>query len=791
MSDQVPGRSVSMLVPDLIAHHSAENLSHLRQSHLRRFPKRIHRLTHLLQEATSRVGSLLLCGRLRQGEGALRQGRRVNLNVPLAVLVALEDAGCVRGEGPAFQCATGVVTMAHSARLVTLSEVILSPSITNQRSDDHDALSSLFLDHAAHPAATSVPVVQDFADLDIGPEVLGLIGEGSTRPCPCHLALDVLDQEVLLHPGMIGVKSLSMNLDGLIDGHGTDSASASLDLGDLEQDVSVHDGVAKGVTDLDGRASAHGVLLQVDGLSVSSSTIANGSDNAMLKAAERRPIEGDSDESRVTSMCRSCADGGRRCSRANPTRSWRTSVMERRARNLRVSGQVEGPRQQELTALVERDDALLSQIEEAVQRYGETVTHHEIQMPQDVHDFVEGMREQGLRPVLVGGSVRDSFDGREPKDLDFEMYPETPGQRLTPDDVSAAASRFGRVDEVGKAFGVLKMTLPSGTDLDLSVPRRENKVGVGHKGFKVEVDSSLTVSEAAERRDFTVNAISHDPHLEVLIDPHGGVNDLRAGTLRHVSDAFDEDPLRVLRGVQFAARYEMEMDPETARRCRGLRGEAGDLAVERTRAEWEKWSTKGRSPSSGLKVLAQTGWDEVTPGMAGRASDPEVHRQVDAMRSLLDSEQGRGVDARVGLGAVLAREMSDDDARAFLGQSIEGARAQRHAFSLSRADAPPLEPAEARSQARSELSTLRERALLHQSLRTPGAEAGYQVAMEAEVEDGPEQDWASGRDVLSIAGRQPGPWVGDVLKEYRQAQDAREFPDREGGLLWLRDRLAT
>lgn len=89
------------------------------------------------------------------------------------------------------------------------------------------------------------------------------------------------------------------------------------------------------------------------------------------------------------------------------------------------------------------------------------------------------------------------------------------------------------------------MTLASGEDIDLSVPRRENKVGVGYRGFSVAVDPTLSVSEAAARRDFTVNAMSYDSNLRVLIDPHGGRADLEARLLRHVSDAFDEDPLRV------------------------------------------------------------------------------------------------------------------------------------------------------------------------------------------------------------------------------------------------------
>lgn len=485
-------------------------------------------------------------------------------------------------------------------------------------------------------------------------------------------------------------------------------------------------------------------------------------------------------------MCRSCAEGGRRCSRANPTRVWRTAVTERLARNRRVADQVEGNRQQRLLALVERDEALLGRIHESVARYGECVTPHEVHLPQDVQHLVDGLREQGLRPVLVGGSVRDSFDGTSPKDLDFEVYPEQEGTKVTVGAVARAARRFGAVNEVGKTFGVLKMTLPSGTDIDLSVPRRENKVGVGHRGFTVQVDSNLTVAEAAERRDFTVNAMSYDPHLKVLIDPHGGKADLDQRTLRHVSDAFDEDPLRVLRGMQFSARYGMTMDPDTASRCQRLREEAASLPLERTRMEWQKWAMKGREPSSGLRVLAQTGWDEVIPGMRGVAGDERTRAEVDAMRRLMDDpERGRGMDARVMLGAVLTRRMNDEDARAFLSHAVEGSKAQQHSFALSRSGPPPATESAARREALIGPVTLRERAVLYEALGDPDAAGRYEVCVRAGVGDRPEADWVGGADILARTTQRPGPWVGRVVQEMRAAQAERVFADRDGALRWL------
>ena len=135
------------------------------------------------------------------------------------------------------------------------------------------------------------------------------------------------------------------------------------------------------------------------------------------------------------------------------------------------------------------------------------------------------------------------------------------------------------------------------SDLDVAVPRRENKIAAGHRGFSVQTDSTMTVADAAARRDFTVNAILYDPAHGVTVDPFDGASDLKVGVLRHVSDKFSEDPLRVLRGVQMAGRFGMTLEPDTARLCRELRPQFDELAVERIQEEWTKLFTKGRGPS--------------------------------------------------------------------------------------------------------------------------------------------------------------------------------------------------
>jgi tRNA nucleotidyltransferase (CCA-adding enzyme) len=229
------------------------------------------------------------------------------------------------------------------------------------------------------------------------------------------------------------------------------------------------------------------------------------------------------------------------------------------------------------------------------------------------------------RPRLVGGSVRDWLLGLEPKDFDVEV----PG--VTFDQLLRVLSPFGSTDIVGRSFGVIKLRV-AGTEYDFSLPRRESKTGAGHRGFAVEPEPSLSDAEAAARRDFTLNAIAYDPFSGNLIDPHHGERDLRAGILRHTSPAFAEDPLRVLRAFQLAARFNFTVAPETIELCRQISDTFAELPVERVWGEWAKWAEKSMRPSRGLQVLAETNWLRHFPEVAalsGTQQDPIWHPEGD------------------------------------------------------------------------------------------------------------------------------------------------------------------
>jgi tRNA nucleotidyltransferase (CCA-adding enzyme) len=230
------------------------------------------------------------------------------------------------------------------------------------------------------------------------------------------------------------------------------------------------------------------------------------------------------------------------------------------------------------------------------------------------------------KSFLVGGCVRDCLLGIPNKDFDIEVF------GVTYEQLAAGLSRWGRTDLVGRSFGVVKLTVPGGQIFDFSIPRRDSKVAPGHKGFAISFDATITPREAAARRDFTLNALMFDPRRKEVLDFFGGQEDLRRRVLRHTSAAFAEDPLRVLRGMQFAARFDLRAAPETVALCREIKGGFRELAVERVREEWFKWAVKSTVPSRGLRFLVETEWVEHFPevhSLLGTPQDPEWHPEGD------------------------------------------------------------------------------------------------------------------------------------------------------------------
>jgi tRNA nucleotidyltransferase (CCA-adding enzyme) len=248
-----------------------------------------------------------------------------------------------------------------------------------------------------------------------------------------------------------------------------------------------------------------------------------------------------------------------------------------------------------------------------------------------VRDLPAARPEITPRALLVGGTVRDLLLGGGTLDADVEVYgviPETLERLL--------GELFpGRVNTVGRSFGIFKVHLAHARDLDVSLPRTESKSGSGHRGFEVIGDPFLPFAEASRRRDFTVNALAYDPLSGELLDAHGGCDDLEARALRAVDPrTFPDDPLRVWRAFQLAARLGFELDLGTARLISDIvRGGAlAELSRERVTDELRKL-LGAAVPSRGLALARETGalaasFPELE-AMAATPQDLEWHPEGD------------------------------------------------------------------------------------------------------------------------------------------------------------------
>lgn len=382
-------------------------------------------------------------------------------------------------------------------------------------------------------------------------------------------------------------------------------------------------------------------------------------------------------------------------------------------------------------------------------------------VPPSLLPLFSACRDAGGRALLVGGTVRDALLGSPGKDLDIEVH------GLPLEAVVAVLRRFGSVNEVGRAFGVLKLRV-AGIELDVSLPRRDAREGTGHKGIRATADPHLGVVEAARRRDLTINAIAWDPLTATYEDPFDGRADLAARRLRAVDPrTFGEDPLRALRVVQFAARFGFTVDPTLEELCAAMPLE--ELPAERIRGEVEKLLLKGRDLRHGWELARRTGqwrralpeWDAFPEALARAAAVPvaDPHRRL----ALLYAAACDTLDL-AGATAVL------DRLRVF---RVGGTNVRKLALGLvARRESArgPLTDTEVRRLAEDgELDLLA--SLVASDALLPAAER-------LGVRDGPLPVLLAGADLTAL-GVAPGPDMGRILAAVRTRQIEGAVTTRE------------
>jgi tRNA nucleotidyltransferase/poly(A) polymerase len=416
-----------------------------------------------------------------------------------------------------------------------------------------------------------------------------------------------------------------------------------------------------------------------------------------------------------------------------------------------------------------------------------STTPYTMALPTEIEDLLDTLNTTGT-PLIVGGSVRDSLEGKEVKDYDIEVY------GVDMDSLANHLKKNGYVaDEVGKQFGVLKVhkgNLSNDEEaIDVSVPRRESTTGAGgHRGFDVEMDAEMTAEEAAQRRDFTFNALMYDHRNKVIVDTVGGLEDYNGKVMRHVSHQFAEDPLRVLRGFQFAARFDMEYAPETAQLCKSIRGTYDSLAQERLREEWGKFFTKGQNHVAGVRALQASGWDDITPGLKDSLGDPSVQSALSKL-STLDRDQREFYGA-----AVIASKIDEEHRTEFLEISMKTKDEQQRVYNMLRND--PSYISHSSYHRKTIADDLHKMGLSYEHYGVYGRltnnrdmVAVYTEASADGVGAAPERPFIQGRDIIEFSDAKPGKWTGELIAHLKDQQYRGKFSSREEAVTQMRAKL--
>lgn len=241
--------------------------------------------------------------------------------------------------------------------------------------------------------------------------------------------------------------------------------------------------------------------------------------------------------------------------------------------------------------------------------------------------IVEMLEAEGGKAYAVGGYARDEAFKRfgydiESKDIDLEVYG-VDMEKI----IEVLNNEFKDINLVGQSFQVLKVG-----DIDISIPRKDSKVGDKHTDFEIIGDPHMSIEEASKRRDFTINALLLDLKTGKIVDPHGGLKDLQEGVIRHVDDdTFGDDPLRVLRAMQFAGRFGFDIDEKTIDIAREMPLES--ISKERLLEEWSKLLIRSPKPSIGLEAGKKMGiFEKIHPEL--NSSENSSWNQA---KSIIDS----------------------------------------------------------------------------------------------------------------------------------------------------------
>ncbi|MGE0738393.1 CCA tRNA nucleotidyltransferase [Sulfurimonas sp.] len=402
-----------------------------------------------------------------------------------------------------------------------------------------------------------------------------------------------------------------------------------------------------------------------------------------------------------------------------------------------------------------------------------------IDYPTELDIIFDTLKKSGIKPILVGGYVRDKLLNEESKDIDIELYGVS-----SLDKVEEILQKFGAINSVGKSFAVCKLKF-EGYELDFSLPRKDNKTKSGHRGFDIEVYPYLDFKTAASRRDFTINAIGYDVMEKKIVDPFSGREDLKKRVLRAVDlESFGQDPLRVLRATQFCARFNLQIKHNLYLICKDMvsKNLLAELPKERIFEEIKKLLLKSQKPSIGLNLLNQFGFDFPTKNMF--ITDILV-------KKLTANEQTN----LVLMLAALCYNFKQNDIELFLSKLTNEKELFHRVVSL-------VETHKKLDNLNDDytlyklatLTNIRELLIFSSSIYSTDdnskmvkkCEDIYKKAEELGIIDKKLQPLLMGKDILKL-GLHPSPKFSQILDDAYEAQMHGKFKNYDEALLWLKE----
>ena len=413
-----------------------------------------------------------------------------------------------------------------------------------------------------------------------------------------------------------------------------------------------------------------------------------------------------------------------------------------------------------------------------------------VNYPKSLHKIFFKLIEHGIKPIIVGGYVRDALMQRESHDIDIELYNVTSLEYI-----EKLLEEFGSVNGVGKSFGILKLRYQE-MELDFSLPRSDSKVSVGHQGFHIKVNPSLDFTQASSRRDFTINAMGYDTQTKELLDPFDGKKDLQEKRLKAVDlKKFDEDPLRVLRAVMFHARFEFMLDAALFHKCKTMieTDVLQELPQERIFEEIKKILLKSKRPSKGFYLLKKLGGFHFFTEFS-QLTDEEYEEILQALDSCKKEEIKDKEEILAIMLALLCSKFSKTETDSFLNKLTESKKLITTVQKLTQTQ---LRLEEYNNYEVYKLATQIDIALyanyleaLHHGTKNKEIKLLSQRAEKLGVLHKKATPLIMGRDLI-VHGMKPSENFSKILTDAYEAQMHELFQNRDEALSWLKNYLTS